>query len=82
MTEESRFQNCYNDHAAPVEYEGKKLFLVSIISLRLTVIDRIIDVAIRFSFERSEQIVRNLMKQQLKFSSCKLWRMRVEACKT
>jgi uncharacterized protein (TIGR03643 family) len=38
--------------------------------------------AITFQFGISEEQVKQLMKQQLRFSSYKLWRQRVEACKT
>ena len=54
-------------------------------------IDRIIEMAwedrtpfdaIKFQFGISEAEVKKLMKKQLKFSSYKLWRKRVENCKT
>lgn len=54
-------------------------------------IDRIIEMAwedrtsfeaIRFQFHLNEAQVKELMKRTLKFSSYKLWRERVEACKT
>ena len=38
--------------------------------------------AIKFQFGLSEANVKTLMKKQLKFSSYKLWRKRVENCKT
>ena len=38
--------------------------------------------AIKFQFELSEADVKALMKKELKFSSYKLWRERVENCKT
>lgn len=38
--------------------------------------------AIKFQFGLNESEVRALMKSKLKFSSYKLWRKRVEACKT
>lgn len=38
--------------------------------------------AITFQFGLSEAQVKALMKSKLKFSSYKLWRMRVEACST
>lgn len=38
--------------------------------------------AIKFQFGLNEAQVKNLMKANLKFSSYKLWRKRVEACKT
>jgi uncharacterized protein (TIGR03643 family) len=54
-------------------------------------IDRIIEMAwedrtpfdaIRFQFGLLESDVKVLMKKELKFSSYKLWRKRVENCKT
>ncbi len=54
-------------------------------------LDRIIEMAwedrtpfdaIRFQFGINEAEVKALMKKSLKFSSYKLWRSRVEACKT
>jgi len=54
-------------------------------------IDRIIEMAwedrtpfdaIQFQFGLSEAEVKALMKKELKFSSYKLWRERVEHCKT
>jgi len=54
-------------------------------------IDRIIEMAwedrtpfdaIKFQFGLSEAEVKELMKKELKFSSYKLWRERVENCKT
>ncbi len=54
-------------------------------------IDRIIEMAwedrtpfeaIQFKFGISEADVKVLMKKELKFSSYKLWRKRVENCKT
>ncbi|KRD05130.1 hypothetical protein ASE21_20990 [Flavobacterium sp. Root901] len=54
-------------------------------------IDRIIEMAwedrtpfdaIQYQFNLSEADVKALMKKELKFSSYKLWRKRVENCKT
>ena len=54
-------------------------------------IDRIIEMAwedrtpfdaIKFQFGLAEDSVKALMKKELKFSSYKLWRKRVENCKT
>ncbi|GAA4055984.1 TIGR03643 family protein [Flavobacterium chungnamense] len=54
-------------------------------------IDRVIEMAwedrtpfdaIKFQFGLSEAEVKALMKKELKFSSYKLWRERVENCKT
>jgi uncharacterized protein (TIGR03643 family) len=62
-----------------------------IIVLDATTIDRIIEMAwedrtpfdaIEFQFGLKEADVKVLMKKELKFSSYKLWRTRVENCKT
>jgi uncharacterized protein (TIGR03643 family) len=54
-------------------------------------VDRIIEMAwedrtpfdaIKFQFGLAEADVKALMKKELKFSSYKLWRKRVESCKT
>lgn len=54
-------------------------------------VDRIIEMAwedrtpfdaIKLQFGLNEQAVRNLMKKELKYSSYKLWRKRVEECRT
>ncbi|MDX6183656.1 TIGR03643 family protein [Flavobacterium sp. Fl-77] len=54
-------------------------------------VDRIIEMAwedrtpfeaIKFQFNLSEADVKSLMKKELKFSSYRLWRTRVENCKT
>ena len=54
-------------------------------------LDRIIEMAwedrttfdaIKFQFNLSEADVKALMKKELKFSSYKLWRRRVENCRT
>ena len=54
-------------------------------------LDRIIEMAwedrtpfdaIEFQFGLNEAAVKELMKKELKFSSYKLWRKRVENCKT
>ncbi len=60
-------------------------------TLSRTDIDRIIEMAwedrtpfdaIKIQFNLSESEVKELMKRELKFSSYKLWRQRVERCKT
>ncbi|WP_269226177.1 TIGR03643 family protein [Flavobacterium eburneipallidum] len=60
-------------------------------SLSEIAIDRIIEMAwedrtpfdaIKFQFGLTEADVKALMKKELKFSSYKLWRKRVENCKT
>lgn len=59
--------------------------------LNVIQIDRIIEMAwedrtpfdaIQFQFNLSEADVKALMKKELKFSSYKLWRKRVENCRT
>ena len=54
-------------------------------------VDRIIEMAwedrttfdaIKFQFGLTESAVKDLMKKELRFSSYKLWRKRVENCKT
>mgnify|MGYP003643833023 CR=1 FL=1 len=61
------------------------------IELTLEQTDRIIEMAwedrttfdaIKFQFGLGEGEVKELMKRELKFSSYKLWRERVENCKT
>ncbi len=63
----------------------------SVTELNLLDIDRIIEMAwedrtpfdaIHFQFGLKESDVKALMKKELKFSSYKLWRKRVENCKT
>ena len=60
-------------------------------SLNQSEIDRIIEMAwedrtpfdaIFIQFKLREEEVKQLMKEKLKFSSYKLWRKRVESCKT
>lgn len=60
-------------------------------ALTVGTIDRIIEMAwedrttfdaIQFQFGLNEAAVKALMKKELKFSSYKLWRKRVENCKT
>lgn len=60
-------------------------------NLNEVAVDRIIEMAwedrtpfdaIQFQFGLSEADVKVLMKKELKFSSYKLWRKRVENCKT
>ncbi len=60
-------------------------------TIDLVDIDRIIEMAwedrtpldaIEKQFGLNEQAIRNLMRKELKFSSYKLWRKRVETCST
>ena len=80
----------YSDLPSPSAYvqEVKK---VTKESLTLEDIDRIIEMAwedrtpfdaIKIQFGLNEQAVRNLMRKELKTSSYRLWRKRVENCKT
>lgn len=80
----------YSDLPSPMAYEQAEESETETI-LSETDINRIIEMAwedrttfdaIKFQFGLSESHVKNLMKNKLKFSSYKLWRKRVEACKT
>lgn len=80
----------YSDMPSPMAYVEVPTD-VSTSKLSLQNIDRIIEMAwedrtpfeaINFQFGLNESDVKSLMKKQLKFSSYKLWRARVEACKT
>lgn len=79
----------YSDLPSPMAYVIKKKEEKS--ELSESDIDRIIEMAwedrtpfdaIKVQFGLNEQAVRNLMKKELKYSSYKLWRKRVEECKT
>lgn len=68
-----------------------KIMKIANANFSLAQLDRIIEMAwedrtpfdaIRYQFNLSESEVRSLMKKELKFSSYKLWRTRVENCKT
>jgi uncharacterized protein (TIGR03643 family) len=83
----------YSDLPSPLAYmeAGKLKPEPETQALSAAVIDRIIEMAwedrtpfdaIAYQFGLKESEVRQLMKQQLRFSSYKLWRKRVEACKT
>ncbi|MES2811929.1 MAG: TIGR03643 family protein [Bacteroidota bacterium] len=67
------------------------MFATQKIELSILAIDRIIEMAwedrtpfeaIKFQFGLAEADVKVLMKKELKFSSYKLWRKRVENCNT
>ena len=88
--EESPFICYYSDLPSPLAYIDQE---VSVSKLMLTPIqiDRIIEMAwedrtpfdaIKSQFGLTESEVRKLMKRELRFSSYKRWRERVEACKT
>lgn len=81
----------YSDLPSPMAYMQINEEETNNLTLGLKDIDRIIEMAwedrtpfdaIKFQFGLSEQAVKALMKKQLKFSSYKLWRKRVESCKT
>lgn len=74
-------------------FYSKQIVNMSIEPSNFTILelDRIIEMAwedrttfdaIKFQFNLSEADVKALMKKELKFSSYKLWRKRVENCKT
>jgi uncharacterized protein (TIGR03643 family) len=79
----------YSDLPSPLAYVKEKIAEPKSLSESDT--DRIIEMAwedrtsfdaIKEQFGLNEQAVRNLMKKELKFSSYRLWRKRVESCKT
>lgn len=79
----------YSDLPSPLAYVVAKK--EENVPLDEAEIDRIIEMAwedrtpfdaIKNQFGLNEQAVRNLMKKELKFSSYKRWRERVEMCKT
>ena len=85
----------YSDLPSPMAYMLSKNDAVkqveTAVALNEKDIDRIIEMAwedrtpfdaIQFQFGLNEAAVKALMKKQLKFSSYKLWRKRVEDCKT
>ena len=81
----------YSDLPSPLAYINIKDDVESEIKLDAFAIDRIIEMAwedrttfdaIKAQFGLSEAEVKKLMKKELKFSSYKLWRERVENCKT
>lgn len=83
----------YSDLPSPLAYmeEEEAVLPPAAPVLSAVDIDRIIEMAwedrtpfdaIEYQFGLKESDVRQLMKQHLRFSSYKLWRRRVEACKT
>jgi uncharacterized protein (TIGR03643 family) len=79
----------YSDLPSPMAYMQKAKD--SSIALSLIDIDRVIEMAwedrtsfdaIKLQFGLNESQVKALMKKNLKFGSYKLWRKRVENCKT
>ncbi len=90
MYEESNIYCHYSDLPSPMAYikiensadENKlsELDINRIIEMAWE--DRTPFDAIKFQFGLGESDVKAMMKSELKFSSYKLWRTRVEACKT
>jgi uncharacterized protein (TIGR03643 family) len=81
----------YSDLPSPMAYINIKEEEATETGLNDSDIDRIIEMAwevrtpfdaIKVQFGLSEAEVKKLMKKELKFSSYKLWRERVENCKT
>ena len=79
----------YSDLPSPLAYATPEKEVTN--KLSETDIDRIIEMAwedrtpfdaIRIQFGLNEQAVRNLMRKELKSSSYKRWRERVESCQT
>ncbi len=79
----------YSDLPSPLAYVKQQSLNSE--QLSETDIDRIIEMAwedrtpfdaIKIQFGLNEQAVRNLMRKELKASSYKRWRIRVEACQT
>jgi uncharacterized protein (TIGR03643 family) len=79
----------YSDLPSPMAYMEAEDTQRNVLTKKQ--IDRIIEMAwedrttfeaIEFQFGLNEAAVKALMKKELKFSSYKLWRMRVENCKT
>ena len=79
----------YSDLPSPMAYMLPKKEETTILSEED--IDRIIEMAwedrtpfdaVKVQFGLNEQSVRNLMRKELKVSSYRRWRVRVEACKT
>jgi len=81
----------YSDLPSPMAYMNIVESVETKTILSEVEIDRIIEMAwedrttfdaIKIQFGLSEAEVKKLMKKELKFSSYKLWRERVENCKT
>jgi uncharacterized protein (TIGR03643 family) len=81
----------YSDLPSPMAYMNIEESVETKTTLSEVEIDRIIEMAwedrttfdaIKTQFGLSEAEVKKLMKKELKFSSYKLWRERVENCKT
>lgn len=79
----------YSDLPSPLAYVNQKPLPAE--ELTNNDVDRIIEMAwedrtpfdaIKIQFGLNEQAVRNLMRKELKASSYKRWRARVEACQT
>jgi uncharacterized protein (TIGR03643 family) len=81
----------YSDLPSPMAYMNIVESVETKTTLSEVEIDRIIEMAwedrttfdaIKIQFGLSEAEIKKLMKKELKFSSYKLWRERVENCKT
>jgi uncharacterized protein (TIGR03643 family) len=81
----------YSDLPSPMAYMNIEESVETKTTLSEVEIDRIIEMAwedrttfdaIKIQFGLTEADVKKLMKKELKFSSYKLWRERVENCKT
>jgi uncharacterized protein (TIGR03643 family) len=81
----------YSDLPSPMAYMNIEESVETKTTLSEVEIERIIEMAwedrttfdaIKTQFGLSEAEVKKLMKKELKFSSYKLWRERVENCKT
>lgn len=81
----------YSDLPSPMAYVKIKESVETKVILSDLDTDRVIEMAwedrtpfdaIKAQFGLSEAEVKKLMKKELKFSSYKLWRERVESCKT
>jgi uncharacterized protein (TIGR03643 family) len=79
----------YSDLPSPLAYMSQEKLNDD--ELTINDVDRIIEMAwedrtpfdaIKMQFGLNEQAVRNLMRKELKSSSYKRWRERVEACQT
>ncbi len=90
MNDDNEMYCYYSDLPSPLAYEDVPGSTAPQV-LSAIDIDRVIEMAwedrtpfdaIKFQFGLTESAVRKLMKEQLRFSSYKAWRMRVEACRT
>lgn len=89
MKNRTSISYCYSDLSSSTAHVKRAENFPT--TLTDTEVDRIIEMAwedrtsfdaIKFQFGLNEAAVKTLMKKELKFSSYKLWRNRVENCKT